>query len=125
MSQKIRMLIVDGDPLVCRAVVRLFQSAPDVEVIGSATNRTDAFELVDRLHPDVIVVEASSRRLDGLELTSELHRMSPEMRIVVLSVYGALEEDALLAGACRFLRKDAGQAEMWASVRLAAAGHCQ
>jgi DNA-binding NarL/FixJ family response regulator len=121
----IRVLIADGDPLVGRALLRLLQNADDVEVVAIATDGWGTLEIVGQLQPAVVVVDARTARLDGLTLTRRLREQVPAPRVVIVSVYETLRDQALAAGACQFLLKDCGRTELVAAIRQAADGHCQ
>ena len=123
--EPIRVLIVDGDPQVGRALVRLLGSADDIEVIATATDEKAALELAVRLGPAVALVDAGAARMDGMEITRALCQQAPATRVVVLSVYAMFGSQSLAAGACRFLLKDCGRNELVAAIRLAARGQCQ
>ena len=68
-SKPIRVLIVDGDPLICRALVRLLKDAPDVEVVATATDALVTLELAEQFRPAVALLDAGTARLDGMALT--------------------------------------------------------
>ncbi|HMA33896.1 MAG TPA: response regulator transcription factor [Chloroflexia bacterium] len=121
----IRVLIADGDPLVCRALVRLLQDAGDLEVVATASTAETVLALATQLQPAVVVVDAQTARLDGLAVTRRLGQQVPATRVVVVSVYATLCDAALAAGACQCLLKDGSRAELVAAIRLAAQGHCQ
>jgi DNA-binding NarL/FixJ family response regulator len=121
----IRVLIVDGDPLICRALVRLLKDAPDVEVIATATDASVTLKLAEQFQPAVALIDAGTARLDGMTLTRSLSQQAPATRVVILSVYVTMRDPALAAGACRFLLKDSGRDELLAAIRLAARGQCQ
>jgi len=124
-SEPIRVLIVDGDPLICRALVRLLKDAPDVEVVATATDAMVTLELAEQFQPAVALLDAGTARLDGMTLTRSLRRQAPAIQIVVLSVYATMRDPSLAAGACRFLLKDCGRDELVGAIRLAARGRCQ
>lgn len=124
-SAPIRVLIADGDPLVCRALARLLGNNADVEVVATSTGGDEVLELAGRLRPAVALVDAHTPRMDGMELTRSLWQRFPETRVIVLGVYEALREEALRAGACRFLLKDGGRAALVAAIQLAASGPCE
>ncbi len=119
-SAPIRVLIADGDPLVCRALARLLSTSTSVEVIATSADRDEALELAGRLHPAVALVDAHTARLDGMELTKSLCRQTPATRVIVLGLYDALRDDALSAGASHFLLKDGGRDTLVAAIRLVA-----
>jgi DNA-binding NarL/FixJ family response regulator len=121
----IRVLIVDGDPLICRALVRLLKDALDVEIIATATDASVTLELAEQFQPAVALLDAGTARLDGMTLTRSLRQHAPATRIVMLSVYATRRDHALAAGACRFLLKDSGRDKLVAAIHLAARGQCQ
>ena len=121
----IRVLIVDGDPLVCRALVRLLQDAPGVEVVATATDASVTLELAEQFQPAVALLDAGTARLDGMTLTRSLRQQAPATRVVMLSVYATMRDPSLAVGACRFLLKDCGRDELVGAIRLAARGRCQ
>ena len=121
----IRVLIVDGDPRVGRALGRLLQDAGDVTVVGTASEAGAVLALAGRLQPAVAVVDVRTARLDGLAVTRSLRAALPELQVVAVSVYGLWRDEALAAGACQFLLKDASRAALRTAIRLAAHGQCQ
>ena len=116
---------MDGDPLICRALVRLLKDAPDVEVVATATDALVTLALAEQFQPDVALLDAGTARLDGMTLTRSLRQQAPVIQVVMLSVYATMRDHALAAGACRFLLKDSGRDELLAAIRLAARGQCQ
>jgi DNA-binding NarL/FixJ family response regulator len=124
-SKPTRVLIVDGDPLICRALVRLLKDAPDVVVVATATDALVTLALAEQFRPAVALLDAGTARLDGMMLTRSLRQQAPAIQIVMLSVYATMRDPSLAAGACRFLLKDCGRDELLAAIRLAAEGRCQ
>ena len=121
----IRVLIADGDRLVGRALVRLLQDAVDIEVVATAADERVALKLAIQQQPVVALIDARTAHLDGMALTQNLRQQSPATQIIVLSVYATFRDQALAAGACRFLLKDCGRGELVAAIHLAARGQCQ
>jgi DNA-binding NarL/FixJ family response regulator len=131
----IRVLVADGDPLVCRALVRLLHDSVDVEVIATAKDEDEVLELAGQLHPAVALVDArtgrtgmSTARVDGIEVTQStqsLCRQLPATRVIILGVYATMREQALNAGACRFVLKDCSRDTLVEAIRLAASGQCE
>ncbi len=130
-SAPIRVLIADGNPLVCRALARLLGNSAGVEVIATSVDQDEVLDLTDRLHPDVALVDARAARLgdtsrmDGMEVTRCLCHMSPAARVIVLGIYATMRNQALTAGACRFLLKDCSRDTLVEAIRLAANGECE
>lgn len=121
----VRVLIADGDPLVCRALARLLGNNADVEVVATAVDRNEVLELAGQFRPAVALVDAHTPRMDGMDVTRRLYERFPETRVIILGVYEALRDEALRAGACHFLLKDGGRAALVAAIQLAASGQCE
>jgi DNA-binding NarL/FixJ family response regulator len=124
-SIPIRVLIADGDPLVCRALSRLLRNSAYVKVIATSADRDEVLELAGQLLPAVALVDAHTARMDGMEVTQSLRQQVPETRVIVLGVYEALREEAMSAGACRFLLKDGSRDAFVEAIRLASSGQCE
>jgi DNA-binding NarL/FixJ family response regulator len=123
--EPIRILIVDGDPQIGRALIRLLQSAGNIEVIAMAPDAKAATELAIRLRPTVALVDVGTPQLDGMAITRTLRQLAPATQVIMLSIYTTFHSQALSAGACRFLLKDCSRDELTAAIRLAARGQCQ
>jgi CheY-like chemotaxis protein len=122
--EPIRILIVDSDPHIGRALIRLLQPADGIEVIATAPDAGTALELAVRLRPTVALVDVGSAQMDGMEIIRNLGQKAPATRVVVLSVYATFRNPALASGACQFQLKDCSRDELAAAIRLAARGQC-
>jgi len=140
-STPIRVLIADGDPLICRALVRLLHDTVDVEIIATAKDEDEVLELAGQFQPAVALVDARMgrkgmsaarvdlidglERMDGIKVTQSLCRQLPATRVIILGVYATMRDQALSAGACRFLLKDCSRDTLVEAIRLAASGQCE
>ncbi|MER7669639.1 response regulator transcription factor [Kitasatospora sp. NPDC096128] len=117
----VRVLIADDQEAVRRAVRRILDAQPDIEVVGEAVDGVAALELAAELRPDVALVDIRMPRLDGLEVT---RRLSGSVRVVVLTTFDLDEYvyPALRHGASGFLLKRSGPALLAEAVRAAADG---
>jgi NarL family two-component system response regulator LiaR len=120
----IRVLIVD-DHAVVREGLRTFLELQDgIDVVGEASNGTEALEQARRLEPDVVLMDLVMPALDGVGAMRQLRERSPQIRVIVLTSF--LDDDRLMpaiqAGAAGYLLKDVDPAELAQAVRTAAAG---
>jgi DNA-binding NarL/FixJ family response regulator len=120
----IRVAVADDQALVRSGFVVLLRSAPDLEVIGEASNGREAVDLVTREGPDVVLMDIRMPEMDGLEATSAIVAGATTTRVLILTtfdhdeyVYGALR-----AGASGFLLKDTLPDDLLAAVRVVAEG---
>ncbi|NIL57540.1 response regulator transcription factor [Salinispora arenicola] len=120
----VRVLLVDDDPLVRAALSMIIGGAPDLVVVGEATDGTEVPAAVAACAPDVVLMDIRMPRLDGLAATEELRSAPNPPEVLVLTTFDADEQvlRALRAGAGGFLLKDTAPAEIVHAVRRVAAG---
>jgi DNA-binding NarL/FixJ family response regulator len=107
-SDRLRVVIVDDDPLARRAI-KLALDDPAMLVVAEAGNGRDAVQLALYHRPDVIVMDVVMPELDGILATRRILKQDPAQLVIVLT-NGDEEEFGLLAlqaGAVGFLSKDA------------------
>jgi DNA-binding NarL/FixJ family response regulator len=120
-----RVVLVDDHALFRRGLRRLLE-LNEVEVVGEGSHGRAALQLAFELEPDVIVMDLSMPIMSGVEAIRHLVAEGCEARILVLTITTEGDEvlDALLAGACGYLLKDARSEDIVAGVRSAFAGDC-
>lgn len=84
---KIRVLIADDHVLVREGVRALLGGYDDIEVVGEASDGSEALSKAIELAPDVILLDVAMPGLGGLEVTPELRKAVPDTRILVLTQY--------------------------------------
>jgi DNA-binding NarL/FixJ family response regulator len=108
--ERVRVLLVDDDPLVRRALREALGRHPGFTIAGEATTGEEAVELALVERPDVVLMDIDMPGADGVTATARLTRALPEARVVMFSTRED-EELGLLglrAGAEGFLTKDTG-----------------
>lgn len=117
--QRVRLLIVDDQPLVRRGLALMMSLEPDMEVVGEAGDGIEAIEQAKRLRPDVVMMDLHMPRKGGVGATREITASLPQTRVVVLTTLEAEQTvfDAVRAGALAYLLKDATEAEVLETVR--------
>ena len=120
---RLRVVIVDDDELV-RHAIRNILAVPDIGVIAEADDGESALEVVMEMAPDVVVMDLGLPGISGIEVTRSLAMVAPLCRVLVLTGPGEEHEvvDAIVAGACGCLLKDATGDEIVEAVRAAAGG---
>ena len=121
----IRVAVVDDQALV-RGGFRVFvDSAPDLQVVGEASDGVQAVELALAERPDVVLMDIRMPSMDGLEATRRiLAADNHQVRVLVLTTFDLDEYvfAALKAGASGFLLKDTPPSALLAGIRTVAAG---
>ncbi len=119
----IRVLLADDQPLIRAGLRVLTVDTPDLEVVGEAGTGADAVRLAGELHPDVVLMDIRMPGMDGIDATAAI-TAAGTARVLVLTTFD--EEDyvygALRAGASGFLVKDMALEDIFAAIRVVAAG---
>ncbi len=118
------MVVVDDHDIFRDGLVRLLAERDDLAVVGDAADGERALRLVERLAPDVVVMDLNMPGLSGIEAIRRLAGVAPQSRVIVLTISVADSDvvEAIVAGACGYLLKDATIDEIVAGVRAAAVG---
>lgn len=104
LPEDLRVLVVDDDPLVRRAIARRFKK----QQVTLAENGLAATRALEQSRPDIIVSDLKMPEMDGLALAQEVKRRWPELadRIVFVSGTGSqIQRAELEAPAQPVLRK--------------------
>lgn len=88
-----KLLIVDDNPAVRRALRRLFESEAGWTVIEDAINGADGILKAQQFLPDAIIVDMSMPGMTGLEAARELKTLVPEASLFMFTNFA---EDAFL-----------------------------
>lgn len=122
-GDQIRAIVIDDHELFRGGLIQLLQDN-GIAVVGEAALAAHGVELAQRLLPDVVLMDLNMPAMSGIEATQRLNAGAPLTRVLVLTVAADEETvvEALLAGACGYLVKDAAVAEIVEGVRAAARG---
>jgi DNA-binding NarL/FixJ family response regulator len=118
-----RVLLVDDHDLF-RTGLRTLLEGQGVDVVGEAETGTDALSLIREVAPEVVVMDLNMPGIGGVEATRQIAMIAPLTRVLVLTIsdQDADVMDAILAGACGYLLKDAAIHELMAGIHAAADG---
>ena len=118
----IRLVVVDDHPSVRRSLRLVLQAAADVDVVGVAAEGEEALRVCDALHPAVVLIDFHLARREGVETIRALQGQRPRPRVLVLTADDDMQciQEALGAGACDYVLKQCGHAELLAAIRIAA-----
>ena len=104
MSDKIRVLIVDDEPLARRGICQLLETETDFVVAGEAANGCEAAAAIEKLAPDLVFLDIQMPLLDGFSFLEKVGAKNlPE--IVFITAYDEHAIRAFEAGAIDYVLK--------------------
>ena len=83
MTDRIRVLVVDDEPLARSGVCELLQRDSDVEVIGEAASGSEAVEALRDLKPDLVMLDVQMPGMSGFDV---IRAIGPEQMPAVVFV---------------------------------------
>ena len=124
MSERIRVLLVDDDPLVRSGLKLMLAGAETIEVVGEVDDGRGVLAAVDTNHPDVVLMDIRMPQLDGIAATRLLRSQSEPPAVLVLTTFDAdeLVLSALRGGAAGFLLKDTPPLDLVRAIEAVHAG---
>ena len=72
MENKIRVLIVDDEPLARRGIRQLLETEKDFEIAGEAGNGREAISVLHKLKPDLVFLDIQMPLLDGFSFVEKV-----------------------------------------------------
>jgi DNA-binding NarL/FixJ family response regulator len=116
-------VLVDDDEFLRRAL-RDALDREGLAVVGMAPSADEALDLVADNAPDVVVMDLGTAEPSGIEATRRIATLAPNTRVLVLTRSAEKHEvlEAILAGACGYLVKDAPAESLVSSIKAAAVG---
>ena len=122
----IGVVLADDQTLVRSGFRALLERSDGIEVVGEASDGSEALERVREKRPGVVLMDIRMPVMDGLEATRRI-AADPELRGVRVIMLTTFDHDeyvfeALHAGASGFLLKDVEPDDLRDAVRVVAAG---
>jgi DNA-binding NarL/FixJ family response regulator len=117
------VLLVDDHDLF-RTGLRNLLEQQGVDIVGEAASGTEALKFVREGAPDVVIMDLNMPGMGGVEATRHMSRDAPLTRVIVLTISEEEQDvmDAILAGACGYLLKDASIQDLMQGIQAASVG---
>src|SRR5579864_8399687 len=90
---KIRVLLTDDHTMFRQGVRTLLSGEPDMEVVGEASDASEAVALARQLRPDIVLMDIGMTGMSSFEATRQIRKQRFETKVVFLSMYD--DEDYL------------------------------
>jgi CheY-like chemotaxis protein len=116
MNQPLQILIVDDQQRARQSLRALLSTWRPAANIREAVDGQEAVQRVAEQQPDLVLMDIRMPGMDGLQATRATKARWPWVRVVVLTLYGEYESEALAAGADVFLGKGEPPARLLATL---------
>jgi|SRR5579871_682385 len=120
----ITVSIVDDEAKLRQSIATFINGSPGFKCVGSHGSAEAALEHLPADKPDVVLMDINMNGMNGIECVEKLKERSPEMQILMLTVYEDTEKifRALAAGANGYLLKRSSPTKLLAAIREVHAG---
>jgi len=108
-NKKIKALVVDDSAFMRKSISMMLESDPEIEVIGTAKDGMEGYDLVKSLKPDIVTLDIEMPKMNGLTALKKIMQDCPTSVIMLssLTTDGADETiKALEYGAVDFIPKE-------------------
>jgi DNA-binding NarL/FixJ family response regulator len=114
----LRVLIADDHRLFAEALEAILAADERIEVVGQASDGSEAVELARRLGPDLVLMDVSMPVLDGFEATREIRAERQDTRVLMLTGSNSRDDvdRSREAGASGYVTKDRIASELVAVI---------
>lgn len=122
--KKIKIIIADDQVLMRDGLKTILDLEEDMEVVCTAGNGREAYEITGKLLPDIVLLDVQMPEMDGVECGRLIKRDFPRVKVLMLTTFNHEEYiiKALANGADGFLLKDMQAARLVEAVRQGAKG---
>jgi DNA-binding NarL/FixJ family response regulator len=114
----IKVAIVEDSEKIREGLAVLINGSPAFSCVATYENAEEALKYLPGKKPDVVLMDIGLPKMSGIECVEELKKDSPEIQVMMLTVY---EDDdrifkSLVAGASGYILKNTMPAELFAAI---------
>lgn len=132
-KSQIRILVVDDFKPWLSLVKAMLADEPDMHIVATALDGPEAVAKAQSLHPDLILMDINLPTMYGIEAARKIIRLSPETKIIFVSVEKEPElvKSAFAAGGRGYINKLDVERELLSAMKAVARGeryvsrHCR
>ena len=104
-SDEIKIVLVDNRASNRRGLKALLAFEPRISIVGEASDGEEALQLITHLDPDLVLMDIQMPSMNGMQATRQIKSTSPDVKVILYTMYSGYEEEAMQAGADYFLVK--------------------
>jgi two-component system, NarL family, response regulator DevR len=123
-TEAIRILVVEGDPLLAQRLAALHDEYSDLDVVGAAATAASAVAIASAVQPRVALIDRLLPDACSFELCRLLRRQVRTSRVIIVSTQSSDDVmlSAVLAGACGVVSRIASDQDLVEMILRAAEG---
>lgn len=120
---KIRLLIVEDNPLLREGMAALLNQRPDLTVVASGDGDFD-LQKARHINPDVVLVDPGLRNQHSLQVVETVKKASPGARVILMDLLPMQEDivEFVKVGVSGFILKDATLDDFVRTIHAVAGG---
>ena len=120
-ERKVRVLLVDDHFIVRQTMRCILQSYRDIEVVGEASDGTEAIAYVGMFQPTVVLMDLHMKKMDGITAAQSIKTQYPHVQVVIFSadVKDHTGNAMQHAGAFEVLQKEDAMKNLYAAIQRA------
>lgn len=120
----LKIVLADDQTMIRQGIKELLEDEPDFAVVGEASDGVQAVEVIRRKKPDILVTDLKMPRLNGVGVMERVRKLSPDTRVIILSMYGSKVhvDAAFKAGAHGYVLKKFSADILTEAIRVVASG---
>jgi len=121
----LQLLIVDDHPVFRQGLRDVFDTDPQIRVVGEAKDGEGALLMTQQLQPDVVLMDINLPSMSGLQVTRKIKADSPNTKVVMITGYDEPEHifHSLRTGASAFCSKDMPPEDLISTVHAVFSGN--
>jgi DNA-binding NarL/FixJ family response regulator len=123
-ANEITCLIVDDHEVVREGLRLSLSRAPNIRVVGEASDGESAIALAERRRPNVVIMDVRMPGMDGLQATKQISDKFPDVAVLIFTAYSerSLLSRGLESGAKGYILKEAPHQTLLRAIEKVAAG---
>ena len=115
--EKIKILIVDDEPLAREGVRVLLEQDPDVEVVGECANGREAVKALGELGPDLLFLDVQMPEMDGFEVLAQIEAARIMVRQAA-ATHDAKRSDKTLSSIAKLFASEMASRVGWDAIQI-------
>ena len=119
MANTIKIIIVDDNSFLIKAIKEKLSFFEDIQFKYSANNGSEVIQKLEQdKNVDVVLMDIEMPIMNGIEATLEIKKRYPQIKIIMLTVFDNDENifNAIKAGADGYLLKDTDPKELYNAI---------